>query len=350
MKKFLRSVSVFVLAFVLVLNVSGFANAGISNHTMPTVWGIGLKNPKVFGHRHQDLDSIACTAATTYLLKSRGINAEACRLDDYNSETKFVLKYFKLNPDIKKIDKVNDKEQVVMVDHNEFSQSAPNIEKAALKLIIDHHGLNGFTWSSPIEVHTYPTGAASTILYKMLKTENLLDNKEVNALLLSAIISDTLCLTSPSTTSDDKEAANELAKLLGQDLQKYGREMLTATATIDGKSERDVLLEDSKLYEINGVKYRVSAVNVTTTKPFIARQKAFEAEMKKIIAEDKTKFFAVMVTDIINGDTELFVLGDMAQQITKKAFNKDLTNNHVFLKGVVSRKKQIVPPITDALK
>ena len=350
MKKFLRSFSVVLLAFVLVFNVSSSAISAPAKSAMPTVWGMGLKNPKVFGHRHQDLDSIACTAATVYLLKNRGIDAEACRLDDYNSETKFVLKYFNLNPNIKKIDKVNDKEQVIMVDHNEFSQSAPNIKNASLKLVIDHHGLSGFTWSSPIEIHTYPTGAASSILYSMLKAENLLNNKEVNALLLSAIISDTLCLTSPTTTDIDREAANGLAKLLGLDLQKYGREMLSASATIDGKSERDVLLEDSKLYEINGVKYRVSAVNVTTTKPFLARQKAFEAEMKKIIAEDKINFFAVMVTDILKSDTELFVLGDMAKQITKKAFNKDLVDNHVLLKGVVSRKKQIVPPITDALK
>ena len=345
MKKFLRSFTTIAIALVLVLSVPVTASLAT-----PTVWGLGLKNPKVFGHRHQDLDSVACTLAATYLLKSRGIEATACRLDDYNSETKFVLKYFNLNPDIKKIDRVEDKEQVVIVDHNEFKQSAPNIENADLKLIIDHHGLNGFNYPNPLEIHAYPIGAAATALYNMLKDENLLDNKEVNAFLLSAIISDTLCLTSPTTTESDKLAAESLAKMLGLDLKKYGFELLSSAATIEGKTERGVLLEDSKLYEVDGVKYRVSAVNVTTVKPFLARQKAFEAEMKKIIAEDKVNFFAVMVTNILAGDTEFFVMGDMAKEITKKAFNMELKDNHVFMKGVVSRKKQIVPPISKALK
>ncbi len=304
---------------------------------------------KVFGHQHPDLDSIASSIAVAYLLNSRGMNVSACRLGKYNAETLFAMEYFSLDADLQYLDNLSDGDRVILVDHNEASQSAVNIENAEILMVIDHHGINNFSNANPIDFTTKPWGCASTIIYKMLKEANIKPRRDVWGMLLSAIISDTLLLRSPTTTDEDKQAAAELASLLGEDLEKYGIELLASGADTTEMTAKDILLSDSKLYTLGKLRIRISATSFVKHDSVLDRRKEIELEMFDIISNESLDLFMVMITDIINCNSDLLVLGNR-RDIVCRAFGIMLQNNTAFVKGLVSRKKQVVPILTKLLK
>lgn len=211
-----------------------------------------MENLKIFGHRNPDLDSVAATVGLAHFLKIRdGINAEMALLGEMNKEAKFVFNKFNLNINLPIISKVEDGEAVALVDHNEFSQSVANIENAKIKMVVDHHKIDNFKTAEPLEYIAKPLGSASTILFGMLKELNGLDNNEVNTLLLSAIISDTLLFKSPTTTEVDIAAAKELATKLNIDVDTYGLDLLKAGADLSELSSDELIQIDSKEFDCN---------------------------------------------------------------------------------------------------
>lgn len=307
-----------------------------------------MGNIKVFGHQNPDLDSIASSAACAYLLEKRGTkDVKSCRLGDFNKETKFVLEKFNISLDMPKIDRVDNKEEVVLVDHNEFSQSAENIENASIKMVVDHHKIDNFKTSEPLEYIAKPVGCNSTTLYEMLKEVNGLDKKEILILLLSAIISDTLLFKSPTTTEKDKKVANEIADILGINIDEYGLELLKAGADLSDVSSDGLVKIDSKLFDANGKKIEIAQINAVDMNSILSRQAEIEEAMNKVITEKALDAFIVAVTDILNCNSEIIVLGNR-KDIVEKAFDVKLENNRAFLEGVVSRKKQIAPKVVEA--
>ncbi len=304
---------------------------------------------KVFGHQHPDLDSIASSIAVAYLLNSRGMHVNACRLGKYNAETLFAMDYFSLDADLQYIDTLSLGDKVILVDHNEASQSAVNIENAEIIMVIDHHGINNFSNAHPIDFTTKPWGCASTIIYKMLKEANVKPRRDVWGMLLSAIISDTLLLRSPTTTEEDKRVAKELVSQLGENLEKYGIALLSSGTDTSEMTARDILLEDSKLYTLGKLRIRISATSFVKHDSVLDRRKEIELEMFNIISNESLDLFMVMITDIINCDSDLLVLGNR-RDIVCRAFDIKLQNNTAFVKGLVSRKKQVVPVLTKLLK
>lgn len=304
---------------------------------------------KVFGHQHPDLDSIASSIAVSYLLNCQGKRVIACRLGKYNAETFFAMNYFSLDADLQYVEELADNDKVILVDHNEASQSAVNIENAEIVMLIDHHGINNFSNESPIDFTTRPWGCASTIIYKMLKEANIAPRRDVWGMLLSAIISDTLLLRSPTTTEEDKKVATELASLLGIDLKKYGIALLESGADITKMTARDILLADSKLYTLGKLRIRISATSFVKHDSVLDRRKEIELEMFDIISNESLDLFMVMITDIINCNSDLLVLGNR-RDIVCRAFGIMLSNNTAFVEGLVSRKKQVVPILTKLLK
>ena len=181
----------------------------------------------IFGHKNPDTDSITSSIVMEYMKKQMNEEAKAYRLGELNKETEFVLNYFKVDaPDL--LENVTSENHIILVDHNEFAQSVNGIEEATIDMVVDHHRICGFQTPNPLFYMAEPVGCTATILYELCIMNKIELPKHIAGLMLSAIISDTLLFKSPTCTIKDEKVANELAKIAGVDIQKYGLEMLKA--------------------------------------------------------------------------------------------------------------------------
>jgi manganese-dependent inorganic pyrophosphatase len=302
----------------------------------------------VFGHKNPDTDTICSALAYANLKNKLGMNAEPARLGEVNKETQFALDYFQVDaPQL--IEAVpTDVEQVILVDHNEFQQSVSNIKDVRIAEVIDHHRVSNFETKEPIYFRAEPVGCTATILNKMYKENGVEVTKEIAGLLLSAIISDSLLLKSPTCTQQDVDAANELANIAGVDLEKYGLDMLQAGADLSDKTASELISLDAKEFAMGDAKVEIAQVNTVDASKVYKLQGELEQVMDKAINDKGLDLFLFVVTDIINNDSEVLARGKGYEKVAD-AFGVTLDNNHrALLKGVVSRKKQIVTALTDA--
>lgn len=299
-----------------------------------------MENVIVFGHKNPDTDSI-CSAIVMADLqtKVRGEEVIPCRLGEINEETKFALKYFGAKePQL--IEKVEEGQTVIMVDHNEFTQTVDGIENAKIDTVIDHHRINNFKTSEPLFYYAQPVGCTSTLLYELYTLNNVKIEPQMAGLMLSAIISDTLLLKSPTTTEKDAKTVKELAKIANIDVEKYGLEMLKAGTNLDKYTEDELIKLDAKKIEKEDVKYIIAQVNTVSIPDVLKRKAKIEEEMNKEILAKGLSLFVFVITDIVNSNSKAIVLGDRVDAISKTYEIKD---NIAVMPGVVSRKKQILP-------
>lgn len=296
----------------------------------------------VFGHKSPDTDSICSTLAMANLqTKLRGEEVNPCRLGELNEETKYALKYFEVEAP-KFIEKVEEGQNVILVDHNEFSQSVDGIENAKIIAVVDHHRINNFQTSEPLFYYAQPVGCTATILLELFKTNNIEIEPKIAGLMLSAIISDTLLLKSPTTTDKDKKAVEELAKIANVDISKYGLDMLKAGTDLDKYTEDELIRLDAKCIEKEEIKYVIAQVNTVSIPDVLKRKAKIEEEMNKEILAKGLSLFVFVITDIVNSNSEAIVLGDRTELISK---SYEINNDIAIMPGVVSRKKQILPLI-----
>ncbi|MBR3162680.1 MAG: manganese-dependent inorganic pyrophosphatase [Clostridia bacterium] len=295
----------------------------------------------VFGHKNPDTDTICSAIVMAEMQKKMGVEAKAVRLGKINKETMFALNYFNAEiPEL--IEKVEENQEVILVDHNEFQQSVDGIEKAKITTVVDHHRIDNFSTSEPLFYHAEPLGCTATILYRIGKMNQMEFEPKLAGLMLSAIISDTLLFKSPTCTEVDKKVAHELAEISNIDINKYGLEMLKAGTDLGDLSEEQLINLDAKTIEKNGTKIIIAQVNTVSIEDVFKRQNKLEEAIQKVIEKDNLALFVLAVTDILNSNSELLVLGEKTEIIEK---SYKLENNRAFLKGVVSRKKQILPMI-----
>ena len=268
-------------------------------------------------------------------------NTQAVRLGSINKETQYVLDYLKIEaPEF--IESVKEGHEVILIDHNEFSQSAEGIEKAKIIEVVDHHRIANFQTTEPLYYTARPYGCTSTILFKDFKQKGIEIEKTEAILMASAIISDTLLLKSPTTTSHDKEALEELAKIANIDLDTYGIEMLKAGTDLDDFSEEELINLDAKKFEENGVKCVIAQVNTVSIEDVLKRKEKLEEAINNEIEKDNLNLFVFAITDILNSNSQIIALGNRTDIIEK---SYKLEDNMAFLEGVVSRKKQILPMV-----
>ena len=300
----------------------------------------------IFGHKSPDTDSITSSLVMENFEKKLGNdNVKACRLGEINKETQYVLNYLGIEaPEL--ISDVEDGQDVILVDHNSFLQTVPNIEKANILKVIDHHCISDFCIKYPTYVRTEAIGCTESILYKLYKENNVEIDKKIATLMLSAIISDTLLFKSPTCTKEDIEIANKLAKIAELDANTYGLDMLKAGTDLTGFSAKDILFIDAKETSLKDVKSIIAQVNTACIDDVMKFKADLEAEMNKVIEEKDLGLFVLAITDIINSNSQAIVLGKRAD-IVEKSYNVTLENNTALLKGVVSRKKQMVPIMTE---
>lgn len=294
----------------------------------------------VIGHKNPDTDSICSSLAMANLqTKLRGEEVISCRLGEINEETKYALNYFKVEAP-KLIEKVDEGQEVILVDHNEFTQSVEGIEKAKILAVVDHHRINNFQTSEPLFYYAQPVGCTATVLFELYKSNNVEIEQKIAGLMLSAIISDTLLLKSPTTTDKDKKAVEELAKLANVDISKYGLEMLKAGTNLDKYTEEELINLDAKTMEKENIKYIIAQVNTVSIPDVLKRKEKIEQEINKEITSKGLSLFVFVITDIVNSNSTAIVLGDRTDAISKTYEIKD---NLVQMPGVVSRKKQVLP-------
>ena len=302
----------------------------------------------IFGHKNPDTDTICSAIAYAELKKELGVQAEPVRLGAINGETQYALDTFKMDAP-RLVEKVAEETQeVILVDHNERQQSADDIDQVRVLEVIDHHRIANFETADPLYYRAEPVGCTATILNKLYKENGVQIKKEVAGLMLSAIISDSLLFKSPTCTEQDVAAAKELAEIAGVDAEVYGLEMLKAGADLSKKTIEELISLDAKEFSMGTSKVEIAQVNAVDTNEVMAKQSELEEAMQAVINEKGLDLFLLVVTDILTNDSVALAVGEKSAAV-EKAFNVSLENNTAILKGVVSRKKQVVPALTEAL-
>ncbi|QPI67515.1 manganese-dependent inorganic pyrophosphatase [Exiguobacterium sp. PBE] len=301
----------------------------------------------VFGHKNPDTDTITSALAYAELKKKLGMDAEAVRLGEVNGETQYALDHFRVKAP-RLIESVKgEAEEVILVDHNEFQQSADGIEDVRILEVIDHHRIANFQTADPLYYRAEPVGCTATILLKLYKEHGVEIAADMAGLMLSAIISDSLLFKSPTCTDEDIKAAKELAEIAGVDAEVYGLEMLKAGADLSQKTIEELISLDAKEFAMGDYRVEIAQVNTVDANDVLNRKAEVEAAIAKTVAAKNLDLFVFAITNILTNDSEAVVVGPKPE-LFKQAFNVTLQNGLATLPGVVSRKKQIVPFLTEA--
>lgn len=299
----------------------------------------------IFGHKNPDTDSIISSLVMAEFERKMG-NSEvvSCRLGMINKETEYVLNYVGVEaPEL--IEDLEDGAEVIIVDTANPGELIPNLENVKIKRIVDHHQVLLNT-SYPVFYRAEPVGCTETIMYKLFKEYNLEISKKIATMMLSAIISDTLLLKSPTCTKDDVKAVEELAKIAEIDYNTYGLDMLKAGTDLSSFTIEQILALDAKAIALKDKKAIIAQVNTASIPEVMKMKNDLETGINKIIDENGLDLFMFLITDIVNSNSQVIALGNSAN-IVEKAYGVKLEENTALLKGVVSRKKQVVPIMTE---
>ncbi|REB07805.1 manganese-dependent inorganic pyrophosphatase [Sporosarcina sp. BI001-red] len=303
----------------------------------------------VFGHKNPDTDSIASAITYAYLKQQIGVDAEAVRLGSISEETAFALETFGFESP-RQIDRAaSESSKVILVDHNEKQQSVDDIEDVQVLEVIDHHRIANFQTSEPLYYRAEPVGCTATILNKLFKEHGVTIPKNIAGLMLSAIISDSLLFKSPTFTEEDRKAADELTEIAGVDANVYGLDMLKAGANLSDKTLEELISLDAKTFEVNDVTMEIAQVNAVDLNDVLNRKDELTELLTKVVSVKKLDLFLFVITDIINNDSIAIAIGEKAFS-AMAAFKVVPANDMAILNGIVSRKKQIVPVLTEAFK
>ena len=235
------------------------------------------------------------------------------------------------------------RKQVVLVDHNEVSQSVDGLSEAEILAIIDHHRLADVQTGAPIYVRNEPVGATCTIVASMYQERGIMPNKNLAGLLAAGIVSDTIFFKSPTATPRDRVMAERMAAIAGESLDELGRDIFTPSATRD-TDPRKMLLSDFKHFVIAGHKLGIGQINCIDSAELLTHRDEFIAVMEQVKTEREFDILLLMLTDVLREGTVLLAVGDV--DTVEEAFNVKIKDNNVFLPGVLSRKKQIVPALS----
>ena len=299
----------------------------------------------VTGHKNPDTDSI-CSAIGYAALKGEGYVAG--RAGELNPETQFVLEHFGL-PAPELLQDVAGS-QIILVDHNEAGQAVDGIADAKIVEILDHHKIGGLQTSEPILFCNLPVGCTATIVYQFYLQSGKKPEAAVAGALCSAILSDTLAFRSPTCTELDNAAAAALAEIAGiADIEAYAKDMFVAGSNLGSKTEKEILYLDFKKFTSGNTTFGVGQVTSMSAEELQALKPRMAAYMQESFAEHGADMLFLMLTDIMDESTELIYCGAGAEAAVQAAFQSDAADR-TYLKGVMSRKKQIVPQLTEALK
>ncbi|MGY6705339.1 manganese-dependent inorganic pyrophosphatase [Roseinatronobacter sp.] len=299
---------------------------------------------KVFGHFSPDTDSTGSPLIWAwYLSQVQNIPAQAVLLGQPNFEAKFVLEHWGVpQPDI--LTDLPAGTPVVIVDTNNPAELPATINDADIRAIIDHHKLvGGLETKGPIDITMRPLACTATIMYELIGKHMAQAPRAIKGLMLSCILSDTLEFRSPTTTQTDRAIAHALADDLGVDMAELASAMFAAKSDVSGFSDAELLRMDSKNFDVDGKKFRVSVLETTAPAQVLARKDSLMASMETVAREDGADQVLLFIVDILNEEATLLLPNDLTRTLAQKSFGVDATSDSVVLPGVMSRKKQIIP-------
>lgn len=242
------------------------------------------------------------------------------------------------------------RKQLILVDHNERSQAVDGLEEAEIMEIIDHHRLGSIETISPVFFRNQPLGCTATIVYQMYMENNMEIEPSIAGLLCSAIVSDTLVYRSPTCTEIDKQAAEALAKIAGINVVEYAKEMFAAGSNLLNRSPEEIFYQDYKKFTASDVAFGIGQINSMNADELEAIKAKLVPYMAKAFKDHDVSMMFFMLTNIIEESTELLYQGGNAKEVAEDAFKIDEKGGKIYLKGVVSRKKQLIPPLMRSLQ
>ena len=241
------------------------------------------------------------------------------------------------------------KRSVILVDHNERSQAVENIENAEILEIIDHHRIGSLETMAPVYFRNEPVGCTATIIYSIYKEKGFKVPPQIAGLLCSAILSDTLMFRSPTCTLLDRAAAEALSAIAGIDCQSFGIEMFTAGSNLKDKTPEEIFYQDYKKFEFGDVTFGVGQINSMSGSELDELERRLRPYLEKSCREHGLSMMFFMLTNIIEESTRLMCYGESADTLVEDAFGRAPKAGTIWLKGVVSRKKQLIPAFIDAI-
>ena len=242
------------------------------------------------------------------------------------------------------------KKQLILVDHNEKNQAVNGADSAEILEIIDHHRLRTIETAGPVFFRNQPLGSTCTIIYLMYKEYGVEINKTIAGLLLAAILSDTLMFRSPTCTNIDKKAGEELSKIAGVDYEEFAKEMFHAGSNLSGKTATEILHQDFKKFTVDDLTIGIGQINSMSAEELVDIKEKIQPELSKVADDDGLDMLFFMLTDIISESSEVVFAGAKAQHTLNAAFGVNIDGDSARLPGVVSRKKQLLPNIVEAIQ
>jgi len=297
----------------------------------------------VVGHKIPDSDSIVGAIAFAYLKNAIGEPVIAARLGELSPETQFILDKFGFEAPLYKTSYAGD--GVYIVDHSDVELAPDDIDQATLLGIIDHHKLGDLTSSTPLECWIRPVGCTNTVIKMMYDFHQVEIPKNIAGMMLCAIMSDTVIFKSPTCTTADIKCVEALAEIAEIDDPKaLGMEMFLVKSAVAGTPIRDLVKRDFKDFNMNGHKIGIGQLEVVDLAVFDDIKAELEADLAKLKVEGNRHSVLLLLTDIMKEGSELLLVSDDAD-LAKKAWNVESKNGQIWLDGVLSRKKQVVPPL-----
>ncbi len=301
----------------------------------------------VIGHRGPDTDAICSALAYARLKATDDDSTVAARAGELNPETEFVLEYWDVEEPLLLEDATD--EQLILVDHNEHSQTVDGAREATITEIVDHHRLGDVTTSEPIFCRIEPVGSTATVIADLYDERGVEVDSQTAGLLLSGLVSDTVILRSPTTTERDRVVAERLADIADVDIEAYGKELLAQKSKLGEKTPREMVLGDFKEFEFGETAVGIGQVETVDPDPVVDQREAIREAMGEIVDERDYDILVLVVTDLLEEASTAFVVGEQIDRVGD-ALDAELTDGESFLPGVMSRKKQIVPPLESALR
>lgn len=293
------------------------------------------------GHINPDSDSVVSAIALSYLKSQLGETCIPARQGEISPETEFILKTFNLEKPLLKNDFSGD--NLYITDYSDLAQAPHNLKETNILGIVDHHKLGDITTTTPLECWIRPVGCTNTIVKEMFDHYKIQIPKEIAGAMMLAILSDTVLFKSPTCTKVDTKAVKELAVIAGVvDFKALGMEMFLVKSAVKGASPRSLLLRDYKDFEMGGNKIGIGQLEVVDLKVFDGMKEALFADMQAYKQEGGRHTVMLLLTDIMIEGSQFLVVSD-DESVVEKAFNTKLVNHEMWVDGVLSRKKQVIP-------
>lgn len=300
----------------------------------------------VFGHKNPDTDSVCAAIALADLKKKLGEDIAPAVQGELNPESNFVLKKYGVSAP--KVVTSYAGQSVYLVDHSDLAQSPDDLAKANILGIVDHHKLGDVTTSQPLECWIWPVGCTCTVVASMYKYFNVAIPKDIAGIMLCAILSDTVIFKSVTCTDKDKEICAYLAEICGEgDLPALGIQMFKVKSAVEGTPIRDLVFRDYKDFKMGGKGVGIGQLELVDLSIVDGIKADLAKDIQALKKEKGHHSVFLMLTDIMKEGTELLIASD-DESVIQKAFGVTPSNGKAWLKGVMSRKKEIIPPLEKA--